>query len=217
MVGTDVTELSPVKVSAKAVPEKLHHVAYVTHDAAATVDFYTRVMGMEFASTVLDNRIPSTGDPFPYFHIFFRMADGSTVAFFESLGVPEPAPSSHPAYDIFNHLALDVGTREAVDRWHERLVGEGLDVVGPTDHGIIYSIYFHDPNGVRLELTASLDEDWNNHTALAYKDLETWEAAKARARAEGRDVAEELNRVIDQADKSMTERGVKTGSKLHDA
>jgi catechol 2,3-dioxygenase-like lactoylglutathione lyase family enzyme len=49
---------------------------------AATADFYTRIMGMELASTCFDDKIPSTGDAFPYFHIFFKMQDGSTIAFF---------------------------------------------------------------------------------------------------------------------------------------
>ena len=61
-------------------PIMLNHAAYVTHDVAATADFYTRIMGMELASTVFDDSIPSTGDQIPYFHIFFRMQDGSTLA-----------------------------------------------------------------------------------------------------------------------------------------
>jgi hypothetical protein len=63
-------------------------------------------MGMELASTVLDDSVPSTGDEIPYFHLFFRMGDGSTLAFFEAHGVPPPAKASHPAYEIFNHIAL---------------------------------------------------------------------------------------------------------------
>jgi len=32
----------------------------------------------------------------------------------------------------------------------------GIEVIGPTDHKIFQSIYFFDPNGIRLELTAQL-------------------------------------------------------------
>src|SRR5437764_11506708 len=110
-------------------------------------------MGMELASTVIDDAIPSTGDPFPYLHLFFRLGDGSTMAFFESPGLPPAAGSSHPAYDIFNHIAFEVDSSEEIHRWHAWLVGKGLDVIGPIDHkGLILSIYFHDPNGLRLEL-----------------------------------------------------------------
>ena len=35
----------------------------------------------------------------------------------------------------------------------ERLEAAGVEVLGVTDHHIIESIYFFDPNGIRLELT----------------------------------------------------------------
>ncbi|MGE3876171.1 MAG: VOC family protein, partial [Parvibaculaceae bacterium] len=133
-------------------PHMLNHAAWVTHDVVATHDFYTHIMGMELASTVIDDSVPSTGDAFPYFHIFFRMKDGSTFAFFEAPGLPPPAKSTHPAYDIFNHVALQVDTPEEVHRWYEWLKQNNIDVIGPTDHkGMTLSIYFRDPNGVRLE------------------------------------------------------------------
>jgi len=178
-------------------PMMLNHAAWVTPDAAATTDFYTRIMGMELASTVLDDSVPSTGDDIPYFHIFFRMGDGSTLAFFEAPGVPSPSKSSHPAYDIFNHIALQAKDRDEVLRWYDWLKSQGVDVIGPTDHkGLILSIYFHDPAGIRLEITTPLDPKWNRHTDKGYADLKLWEDAKAKAKAEGRDVPAALLELI---------------------
>ena len=174
-------------------PMMLNHAAWVTPDAAATTDFYTRIMGMELASTVLDDSVPSTGEAIPYFHIFFRMGDGSTLAFFEAPGVPPPSKPSHPAYDIFNHIALEAKDSAEVMRWYEWLKSQGVDVIGPTDHkGLILSIYFHDPAGIRLEITTPLDTQWNRHTEKGYADLKLWEDAKAQAKAEGKDVPEAL-------------------------
>lgn len=179
-------------------PAMLNHAAYVTHDVGATADFYTRIMGMELASTVFGDRIPSTGDPFPFFHIFFRMRDGSTMAFFEAPGIPGPARATHPAYDIFNHIALQAKDREELMRWYDWLKANRLDVIGPTDHeGMVLSIYFHDPNGIRLEITAPLDPDWNRHTERASKDLRTWLEAKAGAAAAGRDVSQAMIELIE--------------------
>src|SRR5262245_42904121 len=73
---------------APPLPLKLHHSASATPDAARVADFYQRIMGMEMVHTVLDDRVPSTGQAFPYIHLFFRMADGSTIAFFESPCLP---------------------------------------------------------------------------------------------------------------------------------
>ena len=170
-------------------PTMLNHAAYVTHDAEATVRFYTKVMGMELASTILGDRIPSTGDAFPYFHLFFRMGDGSTMAFFESPGLPAAAKATHPAYDVFNHIAFQVDSVEEVKRWREWLGANGVDVIGPIEHeGLVLSIYFRDNNGYRLELTTPLDKDWNRHTDKAYRDLENWLGVKEKARREGKDV-----------------------------
>lgn len=183
-------------------PMMLNHAAWVTQDVAATTDFYTRIMGMELASTVFDDRVPSTGDPIPYFHIFFRMADGSTLAFFEAPGIPPPAPASHPAYDIFNHIALQAKDRAEVLRWHEWLRANGIEVIGPTDHkGLILSIYFHDPNGIRLEITTPLDQEWNRHTAKGYADLKRWLDCKEEALAAGQNVPRALIDMIRQARK----------------
>ena len=183
-------------------PLMLNHAAWVTPDAAVTTDFYTRIMGMPLASTVMDDSIPSTGDPIPYFHIFFRMGDGSTLAFFEAPGVPPPAKPSHPAYSLFNHIALQAKDRAEVLRWHEWLKSQGVDVIGPTDHkGLILSIYFHDPAGIRLEITTPLDKEWNRHTERGYADLKLWEDCKADAKANGKDVPAALIAMIKEVRK----------------
>ncbi|MGV6871927.1 VOC family protein [Pseudochelatococcus sp. B33] len=189
-------------------PMMLNHAAWVTHDVEATYDFYTRIMGMEIASTVIDDAVPSTGDAFPYFHIFFKMKDGSTFAFFEAPGLPAPAKSTHPAYDIFTHIALEVDTVEELQKWHNWLLANNIDVVGPTDHGIIMSIYFFDPNGVRLEITTPLDKDWNNHTATAEEDFRLWTGAKRKAKEDGKDVVEAM---IALARKRRAERNAAAG------
>ena len=187
------------KTNPGLTPIMLNHAAYVTHDVAATADFYTRIMGMELASTIFDDKIPSTGDEFPYFHIFFRMRDGSTIAFFEAPGIPEPAKPTHPAYDIFNHIALQASGREEVLQWYEWLEANGVDVIGPTDHkGLIFSIYFHDPNGIRLEITTPLDAEWNRHTKKGYEDLALWVDAKEKAKRDGKDVQEALVALINE-------------------
>jgi len=168
-----------------APPKMLHHLAYVTHDVEATVDFYTRILGMKLVSTIIDDSVPSTGDPFPYLHLFFELSDGSTIAFFESLDLPPAAEPTHPAYAIFNHLALDAGSAAEVDRWAEHLRGNGVDVLGPIDHKIIYSVYFHDPNGLRLELTATTDAAWKDHEKDAATDVAEWIELKRRTASSG--------------------------------
>ncbi|MCW2831897.1 MAG: glyoxalase/bleomycin resistance protein/dioxygenase [Aeromicrobium sp.] len=175
-------------------PRMLNHLAYVTPDAEATVKFYTEVMGMEFVLAVMDDKIPSTGEEFPYFHIFFKMRDGSTIAFFEAPDLPPRPPISHPAYETFDHLALHADSVEEVDNWKRHIEAQGLEVVGPVNHKIIYSIYFYDElNGLRLEITTPLTPDWNDQGDKAQAALDQWVAAKKNAPSQdGKAIAAEI-------------------------
>jgi catechol 2,3-dioxygenase-like lactoylglutathione lyase family enzyme len=177
-------------------PVRLNHLAYVTHDTAATVHFYAEVMRMPLIEAVMNERVPSTGDPFPYVHFFFRMQDGSTIASFEAVGLPPRPEPTHPAYLVFDHLALEVGTPLEVDEWKDRLESRGIDVIGPIDHGTIYSIYFHDPNGIRLVITTPLAADWNDRPEVARDIVGAWLEAKREAQASGRSADEVLRQLI---------------------
>lgn len=56
----------------------------------------------------------------------------------------------------------------------------GIEVVGPTNHEIIKSIYFFDPNGHRLELTAitATQEMLDELHDIAPAMLEEWSKTK---------------------------------------
>ena len=179
-------------------PAMLSHAAFVTHDTAALADFYTRLLGMELVNAVLDDRIPSTGEPIPYFHSFFRMQDGSTIAFFEAPELPERAAPPHPAYDTFEHFAMQVGTKDDVDAWAAWLRSQGVEVLGPVDHGIIYSIYFHDPGGKRLEITTALSPKWNDNAEAAAASLAEWQEMKALARERGIPLVDAVRELTEQ-------------------
>ena len=157
-------------------PLMLNHAAWVTHDVESTARFYTKVMGMELASTVYDDRVPSTGDEFPFFHIFFRMQDGSTIAFFEAPGIPARPAVTHPAYDIFDHFAFQAGSCEEVDRWRDWLVENGVDVVGPVESRRfrlqhLFSRPERHPAGTHRPRSIRTG---TSHTEKGYVDLELW-------------------------------------------
>ena len=189
------------------LPRMLNHYARVTHDVGATADFYSRILGMELASTIMDDHVPSTGDAFPYFHIFFRMGDGSTMAFFECTELPAPSQPSHPAYDIFDHIALQVDGTQELEKWKTWLQSQGVAVLGPIDHkGLIQSIYFHDPNGYRLELTTPVDKAWNRHRRQGEEDLKLWLDAKEKAKTEGANLTQAMVDLIRRVKESRYTR-----------
>ena len=131
----------------------LHHVAYRCKDAKTTVDFYTNVLGLNYCMALAANKVPSTGERMPHLHVFFRMDDGSYVAFFELSEAP-PMGRDENTPDWVQHLALKVDDVDMLLTYKTRLEEHNIDVIGPVDHGICQSIYFFDPSGHRLELSA---------------------------------------------------------------
>jgi len=137
----------------------LHHVAYRCRDAEETRHFYEDLLGLPLVHVVRADAVESTGEACPFVHLFFEMTDGSCVAFFD-LGdniAAEPSPNT-PRW--VNHLAMRVGSQADVDQARARLIAAGVDVIGPVSHdGFVHSIYFFDPNGIRLELTLTTSSD----------------------------------------------------------
>jgi glyoxylase I family protein len=134
--------------------KKLHHAAYRCKDAAETVRFYTEVLGLKFSHAMGEDHVPSTGAYSPHVHIFFEMEDGSSIAFFECPRDPGDIKDM-VSPDWIQHFAFEVESPEVLQRAKADLEAKGLKVVGPTNHDdFILSIYFFDPSGHRLELTA---------------------------------------------------------------
>jgi len=159
--------------------QKLNHVAYRCRDAAETTQFYRDVLGLKLAHVITQDRVPSTQELAPHCHLFFEMADGSWVAFFDLAN--EPVVDQQTNSDWAQHLALEVTSIEALGTAQENLTAHGVDVLGPVDHGFIRSIYFYDPSGHRLELTARTTEpgDLERFAAEAPDLIANWTAQKA--------------------------------------
>jgi catechol 2,3-dioxygenase-like lactoylglutathione lyase family enzyme len=174
-----LTALAPGSAGAQTI-HGLHHFAWRCRDAEETRRFYEDLLGLPLVHVIKKDHVPSTGEYCPYVHIFFRMRDGSHIAFFD-LGDGQPAlPSANtPAW--VNHIALRVGSRAELDAMHQRLVAAGVDVIGVTDHDqYIESIYFFDPNGLRLELTIEVasTETVEGYADEAHALLAQWNARK---------------------------------------
>ncbi|MDB5915060.1 MAG: glyoxalase/bleomycin resistance protein/dioxygenase superfamily protein 4 [Ramlibacter sp.] len=161
----------------------LHHFAWRCRDAEETRRFYEDLLGLPLVHVIKKDHVPSTGEFCPYVHIFFRMQDGSCIAFFD-LGdntAALPSPNT-PAW--VNHIALRVASRDDLLAMKSRLEAHGVAVVGITDHdGYIHSIYFFDPNGFRLELTVEVaaPEVVQGYAAEAHQELARWNVEKSGA------------------------------------
>lgn len=161
----------------------IHHVAYRCRDARETVDFYRDVMGMDFMLAIAEDKVPSTGAPDPYMHVFLDCGGGNVLAFFELPNAPDMGrDEATPAW--VQHIAFKVESEEGLLSAKERAEARGLTVVGPVHHGVFKSIYFFDPNGHRLELAWQFGTSGQmaQLKAVAEDMLEEWSRTKQAPR-----------------------------------
>lgn len=163
--------------TATAPVSGFHHVAYRCRDSEATRAFYEDFLGMELAQA-FEIKQTATGRQAGVLHSFYRLGDGSFLAFFE---VPESPFAFKEQHDFDLHVAMEV-TPAKLDEILAKAKAAGMEARGPSDHGIIRSIYLRDPNGYVVELTAKTerhDREMDPAYNGARATLAAWQRRKA--------------------------------------
>ncbi len=163
------------------MPEKpaimgLHHNAYRCRDSGETRAFYEDFLGLPLVHA-FEIRETKTGRETRVLHSFYRMRDGSCLAFFE---VPDSPFDFKDQHDFDLHIALQVD-RDTLHSMFDRGNAEGRSPRGIADHGFIHSIYFRDPNGYVIELTSptpDADAILAEAEHEAHSVLDTWQRTK---------------------------------------
>ena len=155
----------------------LHHNAYRCRDSEETREFYEDFLGLPLADAfeIVETK---TGRETRALHSFYRLGDGSYLAFFE---VPDSPFTFKQQHDYDLHIALEVD-RATLTAMLEKGRAAGIDTRGVSDHGFIQSIYFREPNGYVIELAAltdtsaayAVEAERQAHARLAH-----WQSAKA--------------------------------------
>jgi catechol 2,3-dioxygenase-like lactoylglutathione lyase family enzyme len=142
--------LSPAfRASIGGMIKGLHHSAYRCRNSEATRAFYEDFLGLPLSGSLVIEETKS-GRKTKALHTFYRMDDGSFLAFFEAPDMPFAFKSQH---DFDLHIALEVAPQALKDMFAKGKAA-GTETRGVSDHGFIDSIYFRDPNGYVVELTA---------------------------------------------------------------
>jgi catechol 2,3-dioxygenase-like lactoylglutathione lyase family enzyme len=125
----------------------INHLAFITEDMEKTIRFYRDFLGMQLTAGI---------GHVDYRHYFFTCGN-TLIAFFEYPGATPPAKKFHGTPTRkplgFDHVSFTVETREELFELRDMLEGAGIEVRGAVDHGIIWSIYFFDPNNIPLEVS----------------------------------------------------------------
>ena len=117
---------------------KLGHVVLKVRDVQASKTFYSRVLGLQVAHE--DRQRGAVFLSFGTEHhdlALFQLATGDTPA--------ATQPGLH-------HMAWQIESFEALQDAHRELGRLGIAVESTVDHNVTRSVYFHDPDGNRVEL-----------------------------------------------------------------
>ncbi|MGH8669241.1 MAG: VOC family protein [Burkholderiales bacterium] len=166
----------------KPLSRGVHHLALNTDDMKLTMDFYVGVLGMPLVHALkvppgLGSGPGNRGNP-PFEnlrHYFFDAGGDSLLAFFE---MPKGAKGKgdRDAIAAMQHVSFAV-TTERFNEVLERLKRKDIPVLGPINVGAdTWSIYFYDPNGIRLE--------FSHQNQAEPRVVERWRQTQAEALAE---------------------------------
>ena len=161
----------------------LHHNAYRCRDSEETRKFYEDFLGLPLVNAfeikeTMTGRKTGAG----VLHSFFQLDDGSCLAFFEAPDMPFEFKDQH---DFDLHIALEVEP-EHLRQMYARGKEEGREVRGISDHKFIDSIYFRDPNGYVIELTAKKaghEQAMDPAKSRAREILKDWQVSKRKTAA----------------------------------
>lgn len=163
----------------------LHHHAFYCRNSEETRKFYEEVLELPLTMTVVlhDDILFGKGE---YCHIFFEIADGSSIAFFEYPALW--AERGEKALNEFeHHLAFKVADIGVLEYYRDRLQAHGVES-RLIDHEVYQSLYFNDPNGLNFELltetaiTAAVEARGRE---TAHADLAAWMRRRDAVAANG--------------------------------
>jgi catechol 2,3-dioxygenase-like lactoylglutathione lyase family enzyme len=131
----------------KIQTQGVHHITLIGADRQTSIDFWEGVLGMPF---IFEQ--PNLDDPSEA-HLYFDPGDGTLITIFCN---EDRAPNSNPAPEDIgsvHHVAFNVSQatfHEAMKNLDER----GVSHSGRVDRGFMWSCYFRDPLGLRIELAS---------------------------------------------------------------
>lgn len=145
----------------------LDHIALPAFDGTGTLRFYTEVLGLPLVDAL-------SGDDWegrPWLMMIFGLAGGGTIVLSALRGAQRPERDDLPRE--VRHCAIAAATLDELQRWKDRLRAHSI-AFSEEDHGIQRSIYFEDPNGHVLEITAPASEGKDAVNARAAALARAW-------------------------------------------
>ncbi len=124
---------------------KLGHIVLKVRNARRSKDFYTRVLGLQVAHEDYEQGAVFLSFGTQHHDLaLFQLATGEAP--------DATAPGLH-------HTAWQLGSFEELQAAYRELQAMGIAVDATIAHNVTRSVYFHDPDGNRVELYCDLFDD----------------------------------------------------------
>jgi catechol 2,3-dioxygenase-like lactoylglutathione lyase family enzyme len=149
---------------------RVDHIVFLVWNAEASLAFYRDVMGFPLIAS-------HTGDNwggYPWLMLFFSVGDGREIVLVALKGAPRP-PRDGLAKDV-RHIAFAEASHKSLERWRDKLRERAI-AFWEEQHGSQRSLYFEDPNGVILEITAPPSRPKRQPSRSALAAAQKWLAA----------------------------------------
>ena len=131
----------------KIQTQGVHHITIVGATRQIAIDFWEGVLGMPFIfeQPNLDNADES--------HLYFDPGDGRLITVFTNETREADTAPNPEGIGNLHHIAFSVSRSTFIEA-ARRLDERGIKHTGEIDRGFMYSIYFRDPLGQRVELSS---------------------------------------------------------------
>ena len=186
-ITTSSREVAGPEAVPTAIVQSLHHVSHRCYDPEETRRFYEDFLQLEF-SAAIPTEIDIDGKRVECLQMLFRMADGDFISFYHVPGNRQ-RDIYKPMGPMELHHGVKVSSKADWEQWMDRVKAAGIPFIGPLDHEFIESIYFHDPNGIMLEITYEYDthDDFMEREVVnAHQILKDWAAKTAEVKSQAK-------------------------------
>ena len=167
----------------------VHHITLNGADRQTSIDFWEGVLGMPFVFEQPNLDAPEIS------HLYFDPGDGRLITIFcaedrkPQGNVPDVIGSTH-------HLAFQVSLA-TYNQAAKRLDEHGIPNTGNVDRGFMWSIYFRDPLGHRIELACYKFEPPTGHShAEVMRRAHDTRVARGAMNIEDQDLADAIESLI---------------------
>jgi len=137
----------------------VHHLAISTKNMKEQIAFFSDVMGMELVALYYMHGAEGC------WHGFMKLNDHCSLAFVfhpenekaePKIGVTHAGHGAGPSSPgTMQHIGFNVNTKEELLAMRDRIRSNGVNVIGPLDHGMCESMYFAGPENLVLEVAFS--------------------------------------------------------------